>query len=153
MAAIYTRYGFSYRLANDEWFSAALPPLSYLSANAWPNSMMNFRGVPTYVGFPSCDDDGVCTDVNVASLDPESNEWSVWTEQLLQPRRDQLVVEIPAYVCDTFSPLVHNFDDTAALVIGGFPGRNTIFDDIIGEVEIYGCEDPESLPTIAPFPT
>ena len=51
-------------------------------------------------------------------------------------------MNIPGEVCDNFSPYKHVFEDTAALIVGGFEGDNINPSQIQNASWIYGCDVP-----------
>ncbi len=64
--------------------------------------MHRFRGDPTYFGFPSCDDEGVCSPVAVVKYSPEEDKWEEMQGELETPRRGHLVLKIKIECCILF---------------------------------------------------
>ncbi len=120
-----------------------MPPLNYLSANRPPNAMYRFRELPTIFGFPQCDDRGECPYIDVLQYQADTDSW-VNLGSLLEEARSHLVIEVPGSFCNYFTPEAEQFQQTGALIVGGFYGNDISIATVTDSVELFGCSSPVS---------
>ncbi len=129
---IYTRSGLWFNLSSSEWIQTS--PVPALSGVTPPNSMWNFRGLPTVFGAPRCNGINRCEYADVIQFGERG--WTLLGE-IKTPRRFHEVVEVPREFCAT-----RPSRDTAALIIGGMLREDSVNNGfMMSSTEVFGCGD------------
>ena len=147
---LFTRLGNFFNLRSYEWEAYRPPPVVNV-ADVY-NAMWGYQGKPTIFGAPECNALDDCLYNKILQYDPDDNDWSI-IGTMMDTRRLHEVVEIPKSFCDLIPPTtvapdttptmgatstVGPFDETAAVLIGGFYTGPQISG--LSSLEIFGCD-------------